>query len=994
MFNFSPSAFLCFLLYPKTKVSLQKKKTLNNTRKAYKNSLYTLMKKLIVFLILFLQSFYLFPARTVKVTPILTLPQLPVSAIHRIFQDSQGYMWYGTVNGLCQDDGYRLRVFRSDINAEKIMENNIIQSIAEDAKGRIWFGCDQGAYILNKQDGQITPLDPKRLGTLFISHIRRTSDGMMWITAGNALIRYNSEGLFQQSYPLYDYNQKSSWMTGFCESRQKEIFITVKRGDILRYDKKKDNFFLYAKAPARKNLTYIIQDRAHDYFWIGTESDGVVLFNPSATRDSLFTYSPLPVNSMGEKEGNVLYLAQDDTEGWLWMTTRSDLIAMKYNEKTKQLQQADFQLPPSGRMLNEIFKDKNGALWVASFDRESFMIHFVEDAPKEYNLPALKLHTNFQPAIMALCDAGEHIFWISQERTGLGLYDLDRDRMSLFSDFSHLASLALHSVKQISSSRREGNVWVIPENQNFAYELSRKGMQIYLKRTVKLNDAKYNTPFTQTYEDTQGTLWIGTHRGLHAYHIKDGDCKTVCDTLGTVSAIKEDKNGVIYVSTLNKGVYRVTRDGKYTHLTSPSSVTCLAIDDNETLWMGTQEGGVYAFTPFSGKLTNHTQLCGLNGDIINQLATDAYGHLWIGMNQKIIEYNPNNHSFSTYLTTDGSLKLRRFIPTALCEGHDRKLYFGGIPGICAVTPSGQLDRKSGEAQTLITKIYIMGKEMNQEYKQLILQPDEYDLQLFFSSLNYLNAQKIRYAYRLLGLEEQWNYTTDGDNTAIYKHLPKGNYTFEVKATDNYGIWSNQITRLNIKRLPAFYETRWAIFFYIILGAGLIACSIWIYIRRINRKNEELYADSEELIKMRNYLTASSFCNNENNAPDSEYSTLNKLLLQKATQTIEQNLEEPDFDVNRLAAGVGVSRSTLTRKLKALTGRTPLEFIHHIKMQHARRLLEGPNQTVSEVALTLGYFNRKHFTACFKEEFGVTPSEYHKKSIAEGKDLNQKGDDNG
>lgn len=97
------------------------------------------MKRLIVFLILFLQSFYLFPARTVKVTPILTLPQLPVSAIHRIFQDSQGYMWYGTVNGLCQDDGYRLRVFRSDINAEKIMENNIIQSIAEDAKGRIWF---------------------------------------------------------------------------------------------------------------------------------------------------------------------------------------------------------------------------------------------------------------------------------------------------------------------------------------------------------------------------------------------------------------------------------------------------------------------------------------------------------------------------------------------------------------------------------------------------------------------------------------------------------------------------------------------------------------------------------------------------------------------------------------------------------------------------------------------------------------------------------------
>ena len=99
------------------------------------------------------------------------------------------------------------------------------------------------------------------------------------------------------------------------------------------------------------------------------------------------------------------------------------------------------------------------------------MIHFVEDAPKEYNLPALKLHTNFQPAIMALCDAGEHIFWISQERTGLGLYDLDRDRMSLFSDFSHLASLALHSVKQISSSPARKRLGVIPKNRKLASAL-------------------------------------------------------------------------------------------------------------------------------------------------------------------------------------------------------------------------------------------------------------------------------------------------------------------------------------------------------------------------------------------------------------------------------------------------------------------------------------------------------------------------------------------
>lgn len=939
------------------------------------------MKKLFLYLLLSLQSLFLFPARTVKVTPIPTLPQLPVSAIHRIFQDSRGYMWYGTVNGLCQDDGYRLRVFRSDINTGKIMGNNIIQSIAEDAKGRIWFGCDQGVYILDTQNSRITPLHPERLAHQFIAQIYRTSDGMMWLTAGNKLLRYDSEGTFMKAYPMKDCHGKPSWTTGFCESRQKEILITVRQGAVCRYDKKQDRFVSYARPPAKRNLTCIIQDNTQDYFWIGTDEDGAVLFNPSAPRDSVFTYFSLPVNSMGEKEGNILYMVQDDDEGWLWMTTRSDLIAMRYDEKTRQLVQTDFRLPASGRMLNEIYKDRQGALWVASFDGESFLVHFVEEAPKEYRLPALRQHTTFQPAVMALCDGGERTFWISQERTGLGLYDLNKDLVSFYTDFPPLSSLPLNAVKQISPSRREGNAWVIPENYNFACELSRKGMQMHLERIVRLDHN--SASFTKVYEDSQETLWIGTYSGIYTYDLKTAQGEVLCDTIGAVSDIKEGKDGTIYIATSDKGIYKITDRKQYARLASPTAVTCLAVAEDGTLWTGTQEGGVYNLNPATGETTDHTRLCGLNGDIINRLATDSYDHLWIGMNQKLTEYNPTNHSFSTYLTTDGSLLLRRFIPTALCEGHDRKLYFGGIPGICAVTPSGRLDRKGGETRTRITGAYAMGKEKLQENGVLTLQPHEYDLQLFFSSLNYLNARKTRYAYRLSGLEEHWNYTADGQNTAVYKHLPKGSYTFEIKATDDCGIWSDRITRLSIKRLPAFYETRWAIAVYILLITEAIAGGVFAYIRRINRKNEELYADSTELMKMRNYLVSPEATPAENENANPEFATLNKILLQKVTKAIKENLEEPAFDVNRLAEKAGVSRSTLNRKVKAMTGLTPLEYIRHIKMQQARHMLEAPDSTVSEVALALGYFNRKHFTACFKEEFGITPSEYHRQANKEG-----------
>ena len=91
------------------------------------------------------------PAIDFSITPIPALRNLPVNAIHRIFQDSEGYMWYGTVNGLCRDDGYRVRTFRTDFRTPNLLNDNLIAAIAEDRKGQIWFTTNCGAYILDKK---------------------------------------------------------------------------------------------------------------------------------------------------------------------------------------------------------------------------------------------------------------------------------------------------------------------------------------------------------------------------------------------------------------------------------------------------------------------------------------------------------------------------------------------------------------------------------------------------------------------------------------------------------------------------------------------------------------------------------------------------------------------------------------------------------------------------------------------------------------------------
>lgn len=227
--------------------------------------------------------------------------------------------------------------------------------------------------------------------------------------------------------------------------------------------------------------------------------------------------------------------------------------------------------------------------------------------------------------------------------------------------------------------------------------------------------------------------------------------------------------------------------------------------------------------------------------------------------------------------------------------------------------------------------------------------------------------------------------------ASYKHLPKGNYVFEVKATDGYGVWSDKITRIHIKRLPAFYQTGWAITLYLFLALGGIYAGVRFYLRRMKRKSEELYADSTELMKMRSYLNDNQQdVHPEVQISDREFANLDKMLLDNILKAVEDNLSEPDFDVQHLAEKVNMSRSTLTRKLKAITGLTPLEYIRRVKMQHACRMLKDSHTTVNEVALALGYYNRKYFTACFKEEYGLTPSEYQKKQEQEGTSDSKEG----
>lgn len=931
------------------------------------------MKNLItVFISLFslIVPYRLTAESSVHITEIPNLKKLPVNAIHRIFQDKEGYMWYGTVNGLCRDDGYQIKTFRTDYMHRGLLADNLVECITEDRQNRIWFGTDKGLYYLDKRNYRIHPVHHPLLDNRMIYQLYRRSNGEIWVSVNGYILRYDSDCKLVKIHKTFN-DRIPTNLSGFCEGHDGEIIVCFSRGRIYRYDGVKDSLTAFPDLMKRHNPGCIIADNRQKFYWMGTWGDGVIRFNPAASLDSMFVYS----DDVLPEYRNILYLSQESDGNRLWCTSSTHLVVLSPEGQHLKL---EYLYPQSSHMLNEIIRDKENDFWVSGFDFPSFIVHFEEDAPTGFSLKGLSRYSDFQPVVMTISDSEDQMIWLYQERVGLFLYDLKSDRCTSHKDFRSTAALPFNLVKIMTRSQMPNAVWVAPENQDKVFRITHDHMKMRLVNAITLPDRTSYDAISSIYEDQSGrNLWIGTRQALYRYDIPKQRIRLIMKCPGQINAITETDDHTIWIATNGKGLYALHPDNKIWHYRLKPVFSCLTPTSNGLIWAGSHEGDLICLNPATGTVRNYTHLCGLEGHMVNYIVCDAFNHLWIGTNQKLTEFNPHNHSFRTYLTTDGSTDLWRFIPTAWCKAKDGQLYFGGIPGICRFNPSNSLDREASAAQTHITDVRANGRSLLFDDHQsvdsaIILRHYDHNITICFSSLHMRLAHKIRYAYRLTGMDKQWQQTTEGVNTAVYSHLPKGHYTFEVKATDRNGQWSAQITRLTIIRQAAFYETWWAYLIYILLAGGMIGYGLYWYIRKIKRRNEELWADSAEMVRMKDYL------NHKTVHPDEESQNLDHLLTDKIIGIIEKNISEPEFGVPQLASGMNMSRSTLTRKLKALTGQTPLDIIRHVKMEHARRMLEEGHLTIGEVSTSLGYLNRKYFTNCFKEEFGMTPSEYQKK----------------
>lgn len=873
-----------------------------------------------------------------------TQSQLPVASVHCILQDSEGYMWYGTNGGgLCRDNGYQVDVWRSGASVSRRISNDYITCMAEDSHHSIWFGTHKGLYRINKA-GYTLEQAVARLGKVSIDALYRDKTSRIWVSGNGEIVCIRPDG-----------TQTVYGRTGRPVSRFYDdgttLWATLWGGGLLSLSKADDKaghrHFTQRTWPDKAWPVTMTKAARTQGYWVGTWGGGVGYYNPQTGHLSL-----QPATWGTDEKQQIIDMRIDSNQGLLWTTTMDNLYAYAIHDSTLTAIPTEAFLPAGNKILDGLAEDRDGNLWVSGFTPHTFIISSDNNRTARYAVEPMSSLTGF-PLLADRVVADGDGFWIWQGRTGLTHY---------VPATQQVATVRGHAYERCITSRKGGDgIWAAAGNQLFLLSFSQGRIE---ERPI----SSVSGAISCLRDQGDSRLWIGTDEGIYCYATIGGTQRKVAKTKGKVIDLAVSADHTLYYIIAGNGLWQQQGNAQPRRLDRGSEeFSALAMLNGTTLMAATTQGNVYTIDEGDSQLQRDPRMGHTNGDIIKDLETDEMGHLWILSDQYATEINPQNHSFRIFRNTDAFINVSYFYSM---EPTGNGMLLNGAGAFCAVRSSQALNGSTvRHTQPLVTSVQVGDsvRLMGSGEQRLLLSSDERTITIRVSTLDALHASSISYAYRLRGLSDQWVYLPQGVNSIAIANLPKGSYQLEVNATDSHGCWGKPQLCLSIRRMPAWYDTWWAWCLYV-LAVVVAVYGLWALNRRIHwletlqRKRRELSLNEIEL------------------RPDeTNKAQLDEQFLRRAISQVEHHLADTGYSVERFAGDMCMSRMNLYRKIQTQTGLTPSEFVRDIRLKKAAQLiLNGPQVPVAEVAGRVGFSSAGYFSRCFKDKFGLLPTEYGRK----------------
>ena len=418
-----------------------------------------------------------------------------------------------------------------------------------------------------------------------------------------------------------------------------------------------------------------------------------------------------------------------------------------------------------------------------------------------------------------------------------------------------------------------------------------------------------------------------------------------------------------------------------------NDVMQIAANKKGEIYLANFGGGVNIITSkqlLSNDLTfkQVNTLNGLASDASLTLAFDSQDNLWTISEMAISKYN-RNHTITNFSIRDFGDNFIFSEVQPICIG--KQILVGTTQGLLTFSLD-KLKKSSFSPAVVINHIFVEGKERLQDFNikpSLVLEKDERNLIINFSTLDFNRSAPILYKYKVEGLDDDWKVVK---NTSLnLANIPAGKYTLEVTSTNGDGMWNCPIRKLSIEVKPKFNETLFAKVLYSILliALGFFIYIIATYIYRLRAQIEEVQlATNEKIEKISQRIH--ELMGNKASLEDLHTDVADKIIdkqrefTDKLMEYMNQNIERSELQVGDIAAHMGMSKTLLYTKTKEALNCTPLTLINDLRIKRAVKLLESGNN-VSSVAYSCGFSDPHYFSRCFKKAMGCSPSEYNNKN---------------
>ena len=805
------------------------------------------------------------------------------STIEAIFQDSEGYIWLGTNDGLNRYNGYEFKIYNYEEYQNSISHNGITD-ITEDKYGNIWVNTVSGVNKINKKTEKISNY------TEINGKIKEDSTTEIIVTKDNNILVGTYEGLniYNAKEDRFDIilEQKDGILSSCIYSIDEDINGNIWIGTELGLNKLSKDFKVLETYTSESGIYNIFCDDENGFVWAGSDSSGLLKIDKNTKEVTQYINDIEDENSIPANQVGAIIR---DSKGNLWVGTTNGLA--RYNEKNDSFDVYKNKVYDKNSLVyndvRSIIEDREGVLWVGTYSGIS--IFDTESSIKYYNAGLDDGYLLSENMVHGIYEDDEGYLWIGSRTKGVNIIDRENNTSKSI-NMENNNVIQSNSINDITGYKD----FIFVATDAGVLKINKKENTI---QNYNLEDGLIGENVKDIFVCDKNYLWIGSTNGLNLLDIENDkiiDMTDYVDEGSYVRYVYQGQDGSYYIGFLRDGGLGIiepnSKETKYyknipNDKTSISSnrVRYINEDSKGNIWIGTSYG-LNKYDPKTKVFKRYTTSDGIANNTIYGVLVDDNDNIWVSTNKGISQIDTKNNTVNNLSVTDG-LQGNEFNGNAAFKSKSGELFFGGINGLNAFYPEdvNSINNKS--------KVIFDGFKVNDkdylDINGLKFDNNTENIKIKFFTPVYSSNKNISYEYELIGSNS--SKATTKENYVIYNDLLPGKYTFKVRAVDSRGDISDSETIEFSIKYP-FWMSPIACFIYLVIAILFIINNKYKlkYLDRLVKsrtkeleeqmiKNEELYNNNIKIEENKNkYLVNLS---HELRTPLNVISSTNQLLLE-------------------------------------------------------------------------------------------------------------------